>query len=376
MELRAEPRFGTHSRAVLEVVRDKVHTYDTTITEVSGTGLRIEMAEELAVGETIRLLINNHHLFAQVRRCVPAESGFIIGIERIDDWNGSPTEISLENSTTSPVKVLGRPTLKNPLGSLRAPALRALFTDPRLRTREIKYQAVFIVAGCIALAGWAGFGAGISLHGKPQGATPAKTGAARQLPEVPKSTTDVAPPKAAATSLVASNTSNPPVAVTPMQKAPIVAPPVQKAQVEMPSVQVVAPPVQKAAVTAPPVQKAAAVAPPVQKAVVVAPPKAATQPTIVAASRISIKATDVSWLTACVDGAKVLDTLLVKGYVGQIPFSRQATLRFGNAGAIELAVGNQPPAKLGSLGEVRTVKISPSGYEPITLSSALNCNIH
>jgi len=366
MELRAEPRFGTHSRAVLEVVRDKVHTYDTTITEVSGTGLRIEMAEELAVGETIRLLINNHHLFAQVRRCVPAESGFIIGIERIDDWNGSPTEISLEHSTTSPVKVLGRPTLKNPLGSLRAPALSALFADPRLRTREIKYQAVFIVAGCIALAGWAGFGTGISLHGKPQVATPAKTGAARQLPEVPKPTADVAPPKAAATSLVASSTSNPPVAVTPMQKAPIVAPPVQKAQVEMPSVQVVAPPV----------QKAAAVAAPVQKAVVVAPPKVATQPAIVAASRIAIKATDVSWLTACVDGAKVLDTLLVKGYVGQIPFSRQATLRFGNAGAIELAVGNQPPAKLGSLGEVRTVKISPSGYEPITLSSALNCNIH
>src|SRR5260221_12369747 len=90
MELRAEPRFGTRSSAVLEVVRDQVYTYDTTITEVSGIGLRIEMAEELTVGETIRLLVHNYYMFAQVRRCTPSESGFIIGVERIDAWNGPP----------------------------------------------------------------------------------------------------------------------------------------------------------------------------------------------------------------------------------------------------------------------------------------------
>jgi uncharacterized protein DUF4115 len=92
-------------------------------------------------------------------------------------------------------------------------------------------------------------------------------------------------------------------------------------------------------------------------------------------SKISIKATDVSWLTACADGAKVLDTLLVKGYAGQIPFSRQATLRFGNAGAVELAVGNQPPARLGHPGEIRTIKVTPTGYEPINVQSAFNCNL-
>ena len=84
----------------------------------------------------------------------------------------------------------------------------------------------------------------------------------------------------------------------------------------------------------------------------------------------------MSWVTACVDGTKVLDTLLTKGYVGAIPFSRQATVRFGNAGAIELAVGNQPAAKLGPAGEVRTIKATPAGYELITITSAFNCNIH
>ena len=71
----------------------------------------------------------------------------------------------------------------------------------------------------------------------------------------------------------------------------------------------------------------------------------------------------------------MLNTLLVKGYVGQIPFSRQAMLRFGNAGAIELAVGNQPAARLGQPGEIRTIKASPSGYELMTVPSVPNCNI-
>jgi len=113
-----------------------------------------------------------------------------------------------------------------------------------------------------------------------------------------------------------------------------------------------------------------------QKAGVGAAPKATARRAIVPASRISIRASDATRVTACVDGAKVLDTLLVKGYVGQIPFSRQALLRFGNAGAIELAVGNQSAARLGQPGEARTIKVTPTGYELMTIQSAFNCNLH
>lgn len=149
MELRAEPRFGTRSSAVLEVIRDKVYTYDATITEVSGIGLRIEMTEELTEGEDIRLLVNNYLLLARVRRCIPSESGFIIGVERIDDWNGPSSTNALvpqKIGAQSPAKVLGRPKLKNPLDSLHVAAFAALFTDPRLRTRKIKYQTGFVAA--------------------------------------------------------------------------------------------------------------------------------------------------------------------------------------------------------------------------------------
>jgi hypothetical protein len=347
MELRTEPRFGTRSSAVLEVVRDQVYTYHTTITEVSGIGLRIEMAEELTVGETIRLLVHNYYMFAQVRRCVPSESGFIIGVERIDAWNGPPAgnaSIPSKTAIASPVKVAGRPKLTNPLDNLHGAALRALFTEPRWRKAQPKYQTVFIAAGCIALAGWAGFGAGVSLHGKPQGAAPAKNESIKPLTPVPKSAAAVAPPKIATTSVVAKN-----LVASDASGRAVAVPALQKVHVDEPAV---------------------------QKAVVAAPPKLAAQPVIVQASRISIMASDASWVTACVDGAKVLDTLLTKGYAGQIPFSRQATLRFGNAGAIQLAVGNQPAAKLGQPGEVRTIKATPAGYEVMAVPSALNCNLH
>jgi hypothetical protein len=350
MELRSEPRFGTRTSGVVEAIRDKLYTYDITITEVSGIGLRIEMAEELKVGENVRLLVDGYHMFAQVRRCVPSESGFTIGVERIDAWNAPPPESALlETATPSAVKVLGRPKLRNPLDNLRGAALRGLFADPRLRTTvQAKYQTVFIVAGCVALAGWAGFGAGVFLHGKPQSATAAKTEAAQQVPGTPKVAGDVAPPKTDAKNLVASKAGSPTV---------------------------VAPPVQKAAVEVPPVQKTAVEVPPVQKAEVAAPPKLAARPAIAPASRISIKASDISWVTACADGAKVLDMLLTKGYAGGVSFSQQATLRFGNAGAIELAVGNQAPARLGRPGEIRTIKVTPAGYEPMTIQSAFNCNL-
>lgn len=342
MESRAEPRFETRASVSIEVVRDKVYTYDATITEVSGIGLRIELAQELTVGEDIRLLVSDYLVFARVRRCIPSESGFTIGLERVDGWDAPSSGSASAPQTTaaaSAVKVLGRPKLKNPLDSLHGASLQALFSDPRLRTRKTKFQAAAIAAGCIAMVAWAGIGASISLHGRVQAATPPKAGTAKQLPGAPKTAADIAPPKSAATNTVASKVTSPAVVVPASQKAPVEVPPVQKAEVT-------------------------------------APPKLAPRSAIGEASKISIKATDVSWVTACADGAKVLDTLLTKGYAGEIPFSRQATIRFGNAGAILLALGNQPAAKLGQPGEVRTIKATPAGYELITVPAALNCNLH
>ena len=229
-------------------------------------------------------------MFAQVRRCVPSESGFIVGIERIDAWNGPPAgnaSIPSKTATASPVKVLGRPKLTKPLDNLHGVALRALFSEPRWRKTQPKFQTVFIAAGCIALAGWAGFGAGVSLHGKPQGTPLAETREVKPLTQVPKSAAAVAPPQTAVTSLVAKN-----LVASEASGPAMVVPASQKVHVDEPTV---------------------------QKAEVVTPPNLVARPVIVQASRISIKASDSTRVTACVDGVRVLDTLLSKGYTGELP---------------------------------------------------------
>jgi hypothetical protein len=333
MESRAELGLETRSPAFIEVFRDKVYTYRASITEFSGTGLRLEMAEELTAGEDIRLLVNNQHLFARVRRCIPSESGFTIGAERIDDWNGPRAEKPLAPAKTaipSQKNILEPPALKNPPDNLRASALTAQSADPRPTTTQTKNRAAAVAAGCIAIAGWAAFGMSTSIHGNPQVATLARASAVQQLPVVPQS---------APTNFVVTEATNPPVVVPPLRKARVEEPPVQKAEV-------------------------------------VAPPNLAVQPAIVPASSISIKATDASWVTACADGTKVFSRLLTKGDAGEVTFSRQATIRFGNPGAIELAVGNQLAGKLAQPGGVRAIKVTPTSYEPIVLPAKIDCSLY
>lgn len=306
------------------------------------------------------MLVNDYLLFARVRRCIPSESGFTIGVERIDDWDrpfSGSALVPQKIPATSPVNVLGRPKLPNPLDSSDGAAHLALFADPRLLTRKTKYQAVAAAAGCIALAGWAGFGVGALLHGKPHGAAPARTAAAKQVPDAPTSTApgvplsvaDAAPAKPAAASLLATRSVAANVVAGKASSPAAVAPPLQKARVEEP---------------------------PVQKAEVVAVPKLTARSATGPASKISLKANDVSRVTACADGARVLNRLLTKGYAGEVPFSRQAIVRFGNAGAIKLAVGNQPAARLTQMGAVRAIKVTPTGYEPITVPTTLDCSLY
>jgi len=82
-----------------------------------------------------------------------------------------------------------------------------------------------------------------------------------------------------------------------------------------------------------------------------------TQPTI------SIKASNISWVTVCVDGHKTVERLFEAGSVAEIPFSQQAVLRSGNAGALEVEVGGRAIGSLGPWGAIRMIKATPSGYQ-------------
>jgi hypothetical protein len=91
------------------------------------------------------------------------------------------------------------------------------------------------------------------------------------------------------------------------------------------------------------------------------------------AHSISIKASSASWVTACADGVRVFAKLFNTGDVGEVRFSREATLRSGNAAALELVVGKQAIGPMGAWGQVRTIKVTPVGYEFATAAPASNC---
>jgi len=153
MEPRTEPRFETDLAAVIEVIRDKTYTFKARITDVSGLGFRIQIAEPLTVGETVRLTANNYQMLSRVCHCIPSDSAFSIGLERVDPWEGMVANGAAVPTAMAGIQpVLGRPVLKNPVGHLRAAALRGLFANAHLRTRQTNYQTAFILAASIALA--------------------------------------------------------------------------------------------------------------------------------------------------------------------------------------------------------------------------------
>lgn len=102
-------------------------------------------------------------------------------------------------------------------------------------------------------------------------------------------------------------------------------------------------------------------------------PATAAAPAASGANRIALKATDVSWVTACVDGKKLFSKLFKKGDAEEVPFSRLAVVRSGNAGALEVATGKESIGTLGTWGAIRTIKVTPAGHEFVAPSLATNC---
>jgi len=104
-----------------------------------------------------------------------------------------------------------------------------------------------------------------------------------------------------------------------------------------------------------------------------ADPKATVGLAMGSANRISIKASDRSWVMACADGVKVFGKLFNKGDVGEVHFSREATVRAGNANAIDLAIGNRSITPMDSWIKMRTIKATPAGYEFIKAPPTSSC---
>jgi hypothetical protein len=314
MEPRTEPRFETNSAVVVEVIRDKTYTLPGRITDVSGLGFRLEMAEPLTTGETIRVTVNGYQMFAQVRHCGHSDSGFAIGVERIDAWEGKAADpAAMPASMPGTQPVAGRPVLKNSVGYLRGAALRGLFANPRLRAKRTKHQDALIFAASIALAACAGGSVvWVTVGHRLLGTATSKPRAAQMLPARPTTIASATP-----LSIDTANVHGTGMSTVSASQLATVAD-----------------------------STAGSAAGP--------------------AHNISIKASNISWVSACADGIMVFSKLFNKGDVGEVHFARQATVQSGNAAATELVVGNQPIGPMGAWGEVKTIAATPAGYQYVT----------
>lgn len=90
-----------------------------------------------------------------------------------------------------------------------------------------------------------------------------------------------------------------------------------------------------------------------------APAQATPAPVAVATGTriMEIKASQLCWVNAEVDGSIVLDMLLQPGEAKAIHFDKALTVKFGNAGGVKVTLDNKPFPLNAQSGEVRTVTI-------------------
>ena len=288
MNLRIEPRFKTEADVTVRILGDQDSHIPGRIVDVSGTGFQLFLKQALTAEKHVRIDTGAYRLLDTVRYCAPAENGYAVGVERIDDWllekQATPSEEPYEDEAIS---VLGRPRLKADLGPVRTIALRGLFTKQSGAKRRPG-----LVAGVIAMAVGAGILAVVfgGMLGNAHRAAP--------------------------------------------PSAPVVSTPGGESQ---------------------PLETPAALPP---------------QPTPL---QVTLHATSLSWVDACADGKRIFSKGFAAGETGKISFSKVATIRSGNAGALAVAFGPNPAERMGNTGNIRMWKFTAEGHQDVPPNSANAC---
>jgi cytoskeleton protein RodZ len=76
---------------------------------------------------------------------------------------------------------------------------------------------------------------------------------------------------------------------------------------------------------------------------------------------VEVAATDMVWLSATVDGRKIV-TVLQAGQTRRFAANERASLFLGNAGGLEIRVNGKSIGPVGPRGQLRTVAITPEGF--------------
>jgi len=93
----------------------------------------------------------------------------------------------------------------------------------------------------------------------------------------------------------------------------------------------------------------------------------------VSAHWASAKITAPGWISGCIDGKMLADTILPAGRELEIEFFRQAWLVVGNAGGVQMALEEKPLGSLGPQGESRLVELTPFRFRVLASGTLDRC---
>ena len=93
-----------------------------------------------------------------------------------------------------------------------------------------------------------------------------------------------------------------------------------------------------------------------------------------AAIQLELRVTDKVWVRALADGKPVLERILHPGESRPIEAEAQVYLSVGNAGGITLALNGETLPSFGGRGQVRRVRITPSGLTVLGGTGITNVN--
>jgi hypothetical protein len=317
MNSRIEPKF-----------RDVDDARGKLVSLTSGAGFRLLVKQALAPGEPLQINIGDGNLLVLSRYRLPVELGHSFGAEGIADGMGGwrPGDIAAlsEEASVTDVSIVAVPV------QIRTPAVPNSGKD----RRRLVFGGIAAAAGSVLGILWGGIHVDHAIAAVPAfakwTAEPRALAASKPQPTVQLSSSTASAPMSASRAV-------PVLPIARVNTVPLTRP------------------------VATPREIAKAAAP---------PPVTGTA----SAHRISIKASNISWVTACADGVAVFRKALNAGESAEIPFVQRASVHSGNAGAIELAIGNQSIGPMGKWGEVRTVRTTPAGYEFVATTPARNCS--
>ncbi len=90
-----------------------------------------------------------------------------------------------------------------------------------------------------------------------------------------------------------------------------------------------------------------------------APPPAPSRASDTAGVTITLEATAPSWVSASVDGRRIVYRTLQAGEREVLRARREITIRTGDAGALRWQIDGGPVSAMGTAGQVRTARVTP-----------------